>query len=64
MREVARGFFHPVGTCALGRVVDERGRVLGADRVVVADASIIPEIPRAPVNLTVIAVAERLAELL
>ena len=64
VRSAARGFFHPVGTCAIGRVVDERGRVRGAERVLVADASIIPEIPRAPVNLTVIAVAERLAELL
>jgi choline dehydrogenase len=64
VRSAARGFFHPVGTCAIGRVVDGRGRVHGAERIVVADASIMPEIPRAPVNLTVIAVAERLAELL
>jgi choline dehydrogenase-like flavoprotein len=28
----------------------------------VADASIIPVIPRAPVHLTVVAVAERIAE--
>jgi choline dehydrogenase len=60
----ARGFFHPCGTCAIGRVVDGQGRLLAAERVVVADASILPEIPRAPINLTVIAVAERLAELL
>jgi choline dehydrogenase len=64
VRSAARGFFHPVGTCAIGRVVDGRGRVRGAERVVVADASIIPEIPHVPINLTVIAVAERLAELL
>jgi choline dehydrogenase len=64
VRAAHRGFFHPVGTCAMGSVVDERGRVRGVDGIVVGDASIIPEIPRAPINLTVIAVAERLAEVL
>ena len=64
VRSAARGFFHPTGTCAIGRVVDARGRVLGLEGVVVADASIMPTIPRANTNLTVVAVAERLAELL
>jgi choline dehydrogenase-like flavoprotein len=58
----ARGFFHPVGTCALGRVVDGDGRVLGIDGLVVADASVMPTIPRANTNLSTLAVAERLAE--
>jgi choline dehydrogenase len=60
----ARGFFHPTGTCAIGRVVDGEGRVLGFDNLYVADASIIPTIPRANPNLTVAAVAERLSSLL
>ena len=58
----ARGFFHPVGTCAIGRVVDGSGRVLGVDGLVVADASIMPTIPRANTNLSTLALAERLAE--
>jgi choline dehydrogenase len=62
VRATARGFFHPVGTCAIGRVVDGDGRVLGIDGLRVADASIIPSIPRANTNLSVIALAERLAE--
>ena len=62
VRETARGFFHPTGTCAIGRVVDARGRVLGIDGLVVADASIMPTIPRANTNLSAAAVAERLAE--
>ena len=62
VRENARGFFHPTGTCAIGRVVDGRGRVLGIDGLVVADASIMPTIPRANTNLSTAAVAERLAE--
>jgi choline dehydrogenase len=62
VRAAARGFFHPVGTCAIGHVVDGDGRVRGIDGLTVADASIIPSIPRANTNLTVVAVAERLAE--
>ena len=59
----ARGFFHPTGTCAIGSVVEGDGRVLGFENLFVADASIMPTIPRANTNLTVAAVAERLAEL-
>ena len=62
VRETARGFFHPVGTCAIGAVVDGDGRVHGIEGLSVADASIMPSIPRANTNLSTIAVAERLAE--
>ena len=64
VRAAARGFFHPVGTCGIGRVVDPEGRVLGVDGVAVADASIMPTIPRVNTNLSTVAIAERLAELL
>jgi choline dehydrogenase len=57
-----RNYFHPAGTCAMGHVVDARGRVLGIERLVVADASVMPTIPRANTNLTTVAIAERLAE--
>ncbi len=57
-----RNYFHPAGTCGIGRVVDDRGRVLGIDGLVVADASIMPTIPRANTNVTTVATAERLAE--
>jgi choline dehydrogenase len=60
VRATARGFFHPTSTCAMGTVVDERGRVYGYEGLVVADASIIPTIPCANTNLTVAAVAEKL----
>jgi choline dehydrogenase len=62
VRGTARGFFHPVGTCAIGRVVDGRGHVYGLDRLMVADASIMPTIPRANTNLSTVALAERVAE--
>jgi choline dehydrogenase len=61
VRGTARGFFHPVGTCAIGRVVDGCGAVYGLDRLFVADASIMPTIPRANTNLSTLALAERLA---
>ena len=57
-----RGFFHPVGTCGIGRVVEPDGRVRGLDRLYVADASAMPTIPRANTHLSTIAVAERIAE--
>jgi choline dehydrogenase len=63
VRDTARGFFHPIGTCAIGAVVDESGRLYGHENVFVGDASIMPTIPRANTNLTVAAVAERMAEL-
>lgn len=61
VRATARGFFHPVGTCAIGSVVDERCRVLGFENLYVVDASAIPEIPSANTNLTTVALAERAA---
>jgi choline dehydrogenase len=64
VRATARGFFHPVGTCAMGSVVDAGGRVLGLDGIAVADAAVMPSIPRANTNVSTIAVAERMAELL
>ena len=63
-RLTMRNYFHPAGTCGIGRVVDDSGRVLGVDRLFIADASIMPTIPRANTNLTTVAVAERLAELI
>jgi choline dehydrogenase len=60
----ARGFFHPVGTCALGLVAEADGRVRGFENLYVGDASFVPTIPRVNTNLTVAAVAERLADLM
>jgi choline dehydrogenase len=69
-RDNVRGYFHGVGTCRIGAagdpgaVVDATGAVQGLERLYVCDASVIPRIPRASTNLTIIAVAERIAELL
>ena len=62
VRREVRGIFHPTGTCAMGAVVDASGAVLGVDGLFVADASIMPTIPRANTNLSTVAVAERIAD--
>jgi choline dehydrogenase len=62
VRRSIRNYFHPAGTCGIGSVVDSEGRVLGLEGLVVADASIMPTIPRANTNVTTVAIAERLAE--
>lgn len=61
LRETVRNYFHPAGTCAIGSVVDVRCRVFGLDGLYVADASVMPTIPRANTNLTTAAIAERVA---
>jgi choline dehydrogenase len=57
-------YFHPVGTCAMGRVTDSTGKVRGFENLHVMDASIIPGPLRASPHLTVLALAERAADLL
>ena len=42
-------------------VCDARGRVRGIDGVVVADASLIPVIPRANTNMPAVMIGERVA---
>ena len=70
VRDNVRGYFHGACTCRIGAegdpgaVVDKAGAVHGIEGLYVCDASIIPTIPRANTNLTTIAVAERIAELL
>lgn len=61
VRERVLHYWHPVGTCALGSVTDARGRVLGVDGLVVADASVMPITVRATTNLPTVVVAERIS---
>ncbi len=63
-------WYHASGTCRMGSspeqgaVVDPSLQVHGVKGLHVADASVIPVIPRAATNLTVLAVAERAADIL
>jgi choline dehydrogenase len=56
--------YHPVGTCAIGSVVDEQLRVNGAEALRVVDASVMPTVPRGNTNAPTIAIAERAADLI
>ncbi|HEY6426100.1 MAG TPA: GMC oxidoreductase [Acidimicrobiales bacterium] len=67
VRSAVSTFHHPVGTCAMGpdpevgAVTDLHGSVHGIDGLTIADASIMPTIPKATTNLPTIMVAEHLA---
>jgi choline dehydrogenase len=60
--------YHPCGTVPMGRdsdpaaALDSRGRVRGAEGLIVADASILPTIPSANTNLTTLMIGERFGE--
>ncbi len=60
-----RDVFHAAGTCRMGEggVVDAQLRVVGYEGLRVADASVIPVLPRAYPMLTCALVGERLAEI-
>jgi choline dehydrogenase-like flavoprotein len=60
----ANSFHHPVGTCRISKVVDEKLRVRGIADLRVVDASVMPGIPQAVINAATIAIAERASELI
>ena len=60
----ANSFHHPVGTCRIGKVVDDTLHVKGIAGLRVVDASVMPVIPQAVINAATIAVAERASDLI
>ena len=68
MTRVCDSSYHPCGTVPMGPDGDEgaatdgRGRVRGVEGLVVADASLMPTIPRAHTNLTALMMGERFGE--
>jgi choline dehydrogenase len=56
--------YHPVGTCAIGSVVDTDLRVIGLEALRIVDASVMPAVPRGNTNAPTIAIAERAADLI
>jgi len=67
-REAGDTVFHPTSTCRMGTdqraVVDPSLRVRGVDGLRVVDASVMPAVPSGNINATVIAVAEKAADLI
>ena len=60
--------YHPSGTLRMGpdgdemAVVDERCRLRGIENVYVADASVMPTVPRANINLPTLMIGERVSD--
>jgi choline dehydrogenase-like flavoprotein len=61
-RRELQTIYHPVGTCAIGPVVDPQLRVHGIDGLRVIDASVMPTIVRGNTNAPTIMIAERAAD--
>jgi choline dehydrogenase-like flavoprotein len=67
VRAALGDYVHAAGSCRMGAaddegaVVDERCRVIGYEGLVVCDASVMPNLPRANTHLPTVMVAERVA---
>jgi 5-(hydroxymethyl)furfural/furfural oxidase len=68
VRENVSVGWHACGTCRMGdaadraAVVDPLGRVRNLEGLWVADASIIPEIPRSNINIPTVMLAEKISD--
>jgi choline dehydrogenase len=68
LRRLAASGFHPCGTAKMGpagddmAVVDQYGRCHAIEGLAIADASIMPSVPRANTNLTSIMIGEMIGE--
>jgi len=69
VRDNIQSAWHASCTCRMGDPADPRtvvgpdGRVVGADNLFIADASVMPEISRTNTNIPTIMIAERIAEM-
>ena len=55
---------HPMGSCRMGRVIDERLRVIGVKGLRVADASMMPRHISGNINAAVMMIGERASDLI
>ena len=61
---MAKTDHHPVGTCAMGAVVDADLAVMGMAGLRVCDASVMPRIPSCNTNAPTIMIAEKAADII
>ena len=67
VRNLSQTLYHPAGTCRMGSdaeaVVDPELRLRGIDGLRVADASVMPKLPRGHTNWPTVMLAERASDL-
>jgi choline dehydrogenase-like flavoprotein len=61
---ISSSIFHPVGTAAMGSVVDAQLRVQGVEKLRVVDASVMPNITSGNTNAPVMMIAEKAAAMI
>lgn len=64
IRSTAITVNHPLGTCAIGAVLEPDLRLRGVDGLRVVDASAFPDMPSAHINAAVMMLAERASDLI
>ncbi|MCW2935806.1 MAG: glucose-methanol-choline oxidoreductase [Actinomycetia bacterium] len=68
IRQAVGSYYHPAGTCRMGTgpgaVTGPELRVHGITGLRIADASVMPVIPNAHPNATVLAIAEKAAAII
>jgi len=64
IRKNAQTLYHPTSTCAMGKVVDEKLRVMGMKGLRVVDGSVLPELVRANTNAPIVMIAEKAADII
>jgi choline dehydrogenase-like flavoprotein len=62
--DISSSIFHPVGTAAMGRVVDAQLRVNNIGKLRVVDASVMPAITSGNTNAPVMMIAEKAAAMI
>ena len=62
LRESSHSAYHPSCSCAIGKVVDSKGKVFGTEGLRVVDASIMPSMTSGNLNAPTIMIAEKLAD--
>jgi choline dehydrogenase len=62
VRHHVESAYHYSGTCAMGSVTDNQGRVKGVKNLRICDASIMPFVPSGNTNAPTIMMAEKIAD--